>query len=145
MFAPVLSLTKHGDAAVQDITKAFGGQAVRDCVITVPSFATAHERRALLAAAEVAGLKVLSLMEENTAAALHYGKDNVFDNKTVLYYNMGAAATQVTVVTYSNYTVKEAGKNKTVGTFDVRAKAWDEALGGEHFDLAVGRYLPPAT
>ncbi len=34
---------------------------------------------------------MLSLIEENTAAALHYGKDNVFDNKTVLYYNMGPA------------------------------------------------------
>ncbi len=38
---------------------------------------------------------MLSLIEENTAAALHYGKDNVFDNKTVLYYNMGAGSTQV--------------------------------------------------
>ena len=41
------------------------------------------------------------------------------------------------MVTYSNYTVKEAGKNKTVGTFEVRGKAWHELLGGEHFDLAV--------
>ena len=58
-------------------------QAVRDCVLTVPCFATAHERRALVTAAEVAGLKVLSLIEDNTAAALHYGKDNVFENTTV--------------------------------------------------------------
>jgi hypothetical protein len=58
-------------------------QAVRDCVLTVPCFATMHERRALVTAAEVAGLKVLSLIEDNTAAALHYGKDNVFENTTV--------------------------------------------------------------
>jgi hypoxia up-regulated 1 len=79
----------------RDITKEFGGIAVRDCVITVPSFSTQHERRALISAAEVAGLKVLSLIEDNTASALQYGKDNVFENKTVLYYNMGASATQV--------------------------------------------------
>ncbi len=48
---------------------------------------------------------------------------------------------KVSVVTYSNYTVKEAGKNKTVGTFEVRGKAWDELLGGEHFDLAVTPFL----
>ena len=72
----------------RDTTKDFGGQAVRDCVITVPSFATTHERRALTTAAEIAGLKVLALIEENTAAALQYGKDNVFEDATVLY-NMG--------------------------------------------------------
>lgn len=67
----------------RDITKDFGGLAVRDCVLTVPSFATMHERRALITSAEIAGLKVLSLIEDNTAAALHYGKDNVFENTTV--------------------------------------------------------------
>jgi len=70
----------------RDITKDFGGLAVRDCVLTVPSFATMHERRALITSAEIAGLKVLSLIEDNTAAALHYGKDNVFENTTVCVY-----------------------------------------------------------
>jgi len=128
----------------RDITKDFGGHAVRDCVLTVPCFATMHERRALIAAAEVAGLKVLSLIEDNTAAALHYGKDNVFENTTVLYYNMGSSSTQVSVVHYSNYTVKEGGKNKTVGTFEVTGKAWDASLGGEHFDLQVMAKLQAA-
>jgi hypoxia up-regulated 1 len=121
----------------RDTVKDFGGQAVRDCVITVPSFATAHERRALTTAAEIAGLKVLALIEENTAAALQYGKDNVFEDKTVLYYNMGASATQVLIANYNNYTVKELGKNKTIGTFDVKAKTWDMTLGGEQFDIVL--------
>lgn len=125
----------------RDITKDFGGQAVRDCVLTVPMFATQHERRALIMAAEVAGLKVLSLIEDNTAAALQYGKDNVFENKTVLYYNMGASATQVTVAQYSNYTVKELGKNKTVGSFEVLGKAWDATLGGEQLDLELMNFF----
>jgi len=50
---------------------------------------------------------------------------------------MGSSATQVSVVRYSNYTTKEMGKNKTVGTFEVLGKAWDSTLGGEQFDLRV--------
>eukprot|EP00614_Pseudopedinella_elastica_P026670 CAMPEP_0172615954 /NCGR_PEP_ID=MMETSP1068-20121228/62611_1 /TAXON_ID=35684 /ORGANISM="Pseudopedinella elastica, Strain CCMP716" /LENGTH=966 /DNA_ID=CAMNT_0013421253 /DNA_START=59 /DNA_END=2959 /DNA_ORIENTATION=+ len=125
----------------RDIVKDFGGQAVRDAVITVPAFATMHERRALVTAAEIAGLKVLSLIEDNTAAALQYGKDNVEEKKTVLYYNLGASATQVSIVQYSNYTVKELGKSKEVGSFEVLAKQWDATLGGEQFDLKVMNYL----
>ena len=121
----------------RDTTKDFGGQAVRDCVITVPSYATAHERRALMSAAEIAGLKVLALIEENTAAALQYGKDNVFEDKTVLYYNMGASSTQVLIANYHNYTIKELGKNKTIGSFEVKAKSWDSKLGGEQFDIVL--------
>lgn len=121
----------------QDITKEFGGQSVRDCVITVPSFATSTERKAMINAAEIAGLKVLSLIEENTAAALQWGKDRVEENKNVLYYNMGNTATQVTITKYFNYTTKEFGKNKTVGMFEVLAKTWDETLGGERFDKLV--------
>lgn len=121
----------------RDITKDFGGQSVRDCVITVPSFATAIERRGIINAAEIAGLKVLSLIEENTAAALQLGKDSVEEDKVVLYYNMGATSTQVMIARYSNYTVKEAGKNKTIGTFEVLSKSWDETLGGEGFDRII--------
>ena len=57
---------------------------------------------------------------------------------------MGSSSTQVSVVHYSNYTVKEGGKNKTVGTFEVTGKAWDASLGGEHFDLEVMATLEAA-
>jgi hypoxia up-regulated 1 len=49
----------------------------------------------MIQAAEIAGLKVLSLIEENTAAALQLGKDNVEEDRVVLYYNMGTTSTQV--------------------------------------------------
>ena len=105
----------------------------------MPSFYTVHERQALKAAVEIANMKVLSLIEENTAAALQYGKDHVFDeaNHTVLFYNMGASATQVTITTYGAYSGKENGKNKSIGIFEVNAKAWDEHLGGTDFDLVL--------
>uniref|UniRef100_A0A7S2AJ41 Uncharacterized protein n=1 Tax=Octactis speculum TaxID=3111310 RepID=A0A7S2AJ41_9STRA len=126
----------------KDFTKAFGGKEIRDCVLTVPSFYTFHERLALKNAAEIAKLKVLALIDENTAAALQYGKDRVFEeNHTVLYFNMGAASTQVTITTYGSYVGKEGYKNKTIGTFDVIAKAWDENLGGTDFDLKLTNYF----
>ena len=81
----------------KDITKDYaGGQSIKDCVITVPSSFTQHERRALYDAAALVDLKILSLIEENTAAALHFGIDRVFEEPhNVLFYNMGAGSTQV--------------------------------------------------
>eukprot|EP01039_Chlorochromonas_danica_P006723 gene6723-7432_t len=127
---------------VKDITANFGGKVIRDCVITVPSSFSQHEKAALYTAAEIADLKVLSLIEENTAAALHYAIDRTFDKPTVvLYYNMGAGSTQVSIVSYSSQTVKEGGKNKTVGQFEVLGKGWDDALGGFYFDLKLADLL----
>ena len=126
----------------KDITAAHGGHAIKDCVITVPSSFTQQERRAMYAAADIADLRVLTLIEENTAAALHYGIDRVFEEpNTVLYYNMGSSHVQVSVVTYSSYLVKEAGKNKTIGNVEVVGKAWDSSLGGFNFDVKLAELL----
>jgi molecular chaperone DnaK (HSP70) len=54
---------------------------------------------------------------------------------------MGASSTQVTVVTYSSYVVKEGGKNKTIGQFEVVGKGWDSSLGGFHFDVRLAELL----
>lgn len=79
----------------QEMTEMFG-YSVKDTVITVPEFATAHERRALLDAADAAGLTVLSLMDENTAAALQHAISQSYEEDTnVLFYNMGANSVQV--------------------------------------------------
>ncbi|GMH78695.1 hypothetical protein TrLO_g1449 [Triparma laevis f. longispina] len=135
----------------RDFTSAFtsDGKATRDplpkdAVLTVPSFYTQNERVALLTAAELAGLNVLSLIDENTAAALHYGMDRVVpagEKETVMFYNLGATSTQVSIVEYSSYTLKEAGKNKTVGAFEVKSKAWDATCGGTGFDDVIVNYL----
>lgn len=86
-------------AQAKAMTKDYGGQSVRDCVLTVPSYFTQHERSALYAAADMADLKVLSLIEENTAAALHFGIDRVFEEPhNVLIYNMGASMIQVITI-----------------------------------------------
>mmetsp|Transcript_28468 Transcript_28468/g.48847 ORF Transcript_28468/g.48847 Transcript_28468/m.48847 type:complete len:933 (-) Transcript_28468:116-2914(-) len=127
---------------VKDMSEAHGGKAIKDCVITVPSYFTQHEREAVYTAADIADLKVLSLIEENTAAALHYSLDRTFETPThVMFFNMGAGATDVSIGTFSTQTVKEAGKNKTVGSFEIVGKAWDSSLGGFNFDVRLAEML----
>lgn len=110
------------------------GYSVKDAVITVPEFATAHERRALLDAADVAGLTVLSLMDENTAAALQHSISQTYEEDThVLFYNMGANSIQVTIVTFGPKKVKD----RNVGKLTVRGKGWDATVGGWWFDLKL--------
>ena len=61
-----------------------------DIVLTVPSYCTQIERKALLDAADVAGLNVLTLIDETTAAALHYAMDKNFEEDQIfLFYNLG--------------------------------------------------------
>ena len=108
---------------------------VKDFVITVPSFFNQFERQAIIDAAEIAGLRILSLIDENTAAALQYGIDRVFVNSThkLLLFNMGAKSTQVALVHYNGKYKKRGAQNITEGRLAVVAKAWDRHLGGEDF------------
>lgn len=141
----------------KDIAQVYAGEqgavgsaaaAARDCVLTVPSFATAHERRALLDAASLADLNVLGLIEENTASALHFAMDKLYeDAQILLFYNLGASSLQVTIVKIHSYSMKGGGtstsktKEQTVGSIEVLGKAWDSTLGGKEFDDRVVEYL----
>lgn len=111
----------------------------KDCVLTVPAFATVHERKALLDAAELADFNVLGLLEENTAAALHFAMDKQYpEPKHFLFYNMGGSAVQVSVVKFYSY---NSTKTKTVGALEVLSKAWDATVGGQSFDHRIVEYL----
>jgi len=129
----------------KDITAAFGVTTpLKDCVLTVPSFYTQHERRALLDAAELSDLNVLALINENTAAALHFGIDRIDEKPlTYLFYNMGAGSLQVSVVRYLSYPHKATkyGKEKNVGGFEVLSSSWDATLGGASFDARLVDYM----
>jgi len=114
---------------------------VRDCVITVPDFYSTKERRALLDAAGLAGLNVLSVINENSAAALSYGINydyKINETKKFIFYNMGSTSTKVTVVEYSafNKTLKRK-KSKAMGMVKVLGSSWDEFLGGNDFDMVI--------
>ena len=129
----------------KDITRAYGGNVVRDCVITVPMSATQIEREALLAAAELADLRVLSLIEANTAAALQFGLDRKFDEpRKVLFYNAGSESIQASVVEYSTFVEGTKVKNKTIGQFEVLGKGWARGAGGFHVDLALAEKIADA-
>lgn len=122
------------------LASAEAGAPVKDVVITVPVYFGQKQRQALLDAAEIAGINVLSLVNENTAAAIQYGidLDYVADTtKTVVFYNMGSSSTQISLVKYSSYLEKVGKTNKTHGQFEVIASDWDENLGGLHFDMVI--------
>jgi hypoxia up-regulated 1 len=116
-----------------------------DCVLTVSCYATQQERRALLDAAALADLNVLTLVEENTAAALQYAMDKTFTDgeELILFYNMGASALQVSLVRFFSYEppVKGYAKPKSAPGFEVLAKAWDDTCGGLAFDHLIVEHL----
>ena len=132
---------------IKDFTElhAGGGLKVRDVVITVPSFFTQNERMALLDAAELAGLKVLALIDENAAAGVHYGIDRVTENSThyMVLYNMGDEDTEATLFAYDSYQAidKTSSKPKAIGQGRILAKSWDTSLGGRQFDKALVEFV----
>ncbi len=122
--AMFLSYAKHFS------TLFAGGADIMDTVLTVPAHFTQQNRLALLDAASLAGLRVLSLVDENTAAGVTYGLDKVFSNTThtVLVYNGGASGVQVSVIEYSSYKPKGFGK-KHVGQGAVLGTCWAQGVG----------------
>lgn len=118
------------------------GAQVRHAVITVPMYFTQTERLAIIDAAELAGLKVLALVEENTAAAIQYGIDRVYENKTyTLIFNMGAAGTQATVLASTSYKGRDRGQKKQIGLATAVGKGWDMHLGAGAFTDRLVQHL----
>ncbi|KAG8201418.1 hypothetical protein JTE90_024291 [Oedothorax gibbosus] len=106
---------------------------VQDCVISVPIYYTDVERRAILDAAEIAGLNVLRLMNEPTAVALAYGfyKQDLPEDKpkNVVFVDLGHSSLQATAVAFTN------GKLKVLGS------SWNRNLGGRDFDNVLVRHF----
>eukprot|EP01083_Nonionella_stella_P010441 29755_1 len=126
------------------------GADIKDCVITVPEFWSYKERQALLDASQMAGLNVLGLINENTAAALQYALNRDYqENKTeiVVFYNMGSTSTKVSVVKYLSVTVKKkskktnTGKGNVNGAFEILSVGWDETLGAQNFDQQIAQII----
>jgi hypoxia up-regulated 1 len=123
------------------------GVVIKDVVLTVPEYFSQQQRQAILDAADLAGLNVLSLINENSAAAIQYGIDRKYDNETqphtVVLYNMGSTSTKVSVARFSGYSVKGSGKNKNkvVGQVEILGTASDFNLGGAHFELVITNYI----
>ncbi|KAL3157632.1 hypothetical protein ABBQ32_012079 [Trebouxia sp. C0010 RCD-2024] len=122
------------------ITEAFAGAGqVLDCVITVPAFFGQSQRQAITEAARLAGLTVLSLVNNHAAAALQHGITRNFVNKTehVIFYDMGASSVEAALIKYSSFDVKEFGKVNSHSQFEVKDVAWDANTGAQYLDMLL--------
>ena len=131
-------------ANTKSLAEDHAGAKAKDCVITVPQYFTQFERQALLDAANIAGLHVLSLIDENTAAALKYSIDQftegVNGTQNVLFYNMGARSAQVSIYQFTAMVMPDklvGGKNKTITHLRTLSKTWDTATGGSYLDAVL--------
>ena len=122
------------------ITEAFAGAGeIRDCVITVPSFFGQSQRQAIIDSARLAGLTVMSLINNHAAAALQHGYTRTFGNKSenVIFYDIGASSVEAALVKYSSFEVKEGGRMNTHSQFEVKDVAWDASLGVQDLDMLL--------
>jgi heat shock 70kDa protein 1/2/6/8 len=111
---------------MKDIAEAYLGKTVTDAVITVPAYFNDSQRQATKDAGVIAGLNVLRIINEPTAAAIAYGLDKKSDSeKNVLIFDCGGGTHDVTLVSIDD------------GVFEVKATAGDTHLGGEDFDTIM--------
>uniref|UniRef100_A0A4W2H5S9 Hypoxia up-regulated protein 1 n=1 Tax=Bos indicus x Bos taurus TaxID=30522 RepID=A0A4W2H5S9_BOBOX len=126
----------------RSLAEDFAEQPIKDAVITVPAFFNQAERRAVLQAARMAGLKVLQLINDNTATALSYGvfrrKDINSTAQNIMFYDMGSGSTVCTIVTYQTVKTKDAGIQPQL---QIRGVGFDRTLGGLEMELRLREHL----
>ncbi len=113
---------------MKETAEAYLGENVQQAVITVPAYFNDAQRQATKDAGKIAGLEVLRIINEPTAAALAYGLDKK-DGKTIAVYDLGGGTFDVSVL--------EIGD----GVFEVKSTNGDTFLGGEDFDMRLVEYL----
>ena len=109
------------------------GEDVTDAVITVPAYFNDAERQATKDAGEIAGLNVLRIINEPTAAALAYGLDKGKEDELILVFDLGGGTFDVSLL--------EVGKDDDFSTIQVRATAGDNRLGGDDWDQRIVDHL----
>ena len=109
--------------------EAYLGETVTDAVITVPAYFNDAQRQATKEAGEIAGLNVLRIINEPTAAALAYGLDKADQEQTILVFDLGGGTFDVSLL--------EIGD----GVVEVKATAGDNHLGGDDWDQALVDHL----
>merc|ERR1711871_1343438 len=114
---------------MKDTAAAFVGKDIKDVVITVPAYFNDSQRQATKDAGAIAGLNVMRIINEPTAAAIAYGLDKKGDEKNVLIFDLGGGTFDVSLLTIEE------------GIFEVKATAGDTHLGGEDFDNRMVDYF----
>ena len=113
---------------MKETAESYLGETVTQAVITVPAYFNDAQRQATKDAGKIAGLEVLRIINEPTAAALAYGLDKN-DGKTIAVYDLGGGTFDVSIL--------EIGD----GVFEVKSTNGDTFLGGEDFDMVLVDYL----
>ncbi|PYY33955.1 MULTISPECIES: molecular chaperone DnaK [unclassified Curtobacterium] len=109
------------------------GEDVTDAVITVPAYFNDAERQATKDAGEIAGLNVLRIINEPTAAALAYGLDKGKEDELILVFDLGGGTFDVSLL--------EVGKDDDFSTIQVRSTSGDNRLGGDDWDQRIVDHL----
>lgn len=110
---------------MKQIAEAYLGTTVKNAVITVPAYFNDAQRSATKDAGIIAGLNVLRVLNEPTAAAVAYGMDKKGEDKNVLVYDLGGGTFDVSLLSIDK------------GVYEVLATSGDTHLGGEDFDERV--------
>ncbi len=113
---------------MKETAESYLGEEVTQAVITVPAYFNDAQRQATKDAGKIAGLEVLRIINEPTAAALAYGLDKE-DSKTIAVYDLGGGTFDVTILEIDD------------GLFEVKSTNGDTFLGGEDFDMRIVNYL----
>ena len=113
---------------MKETAEGYLGEEVSQAVITVPAYFNDAQRQATKDAGKIAGLEVLRIINEPTAAALAYGLDKN-ESKTIAVYDLGGGTFDVTVLEIDD------------GLFEVKSTNGDTFLGGEDFDMRIVNYL----
>jgi molecular chaperone DnaK len=114
---------------MKETAEAYLGEKVDKAVITVPAYFNDAQRQATKDAGRIAGLEVLRIINEPTAAALAYGLDKTDKNRTIAVYDLGGGTFDISIL--------EIGD----GVFEVRSTNGDTFLGGEDFDGRIVNYI----
>ncbi len=109
--------------------EAYLGETIDKAVITVPAYFNDAQRQATKDAGKIAGLEVMRIINEPTAAALAYGIDKMDKEQTVLVFDLGGGTFDVSILSLAD------------GTFEVLSTAGDNVLGGDDFDKAIMDWL----
>ncbi|MEC9312813.1 MAG: molecular chaperone DnaK, partial [Pseudomonadota bacterium] len=113
---------------MKETAESYLGEEVTQAVITVPAYFNDAQRQATKDAGKIAGLEVLRIINEPTAAALAYGLDKE-DTQTIAVYDLGGGTFDVTILEIDD------------GLFEVKSTNGDTFLGGEDFDMRIVNYL----
>jgi heat shock protein 1/8 len=114
---------------MKEIAESYIGEKVTDAVVTVPAYFNDSQRQATKDAGQIAGLNILRIINEPTAAAIAYGLDKKTEEKMVLIFDLGGGTFDVSLLCIDD------------GIFEVKATAGDTHLGGEDFDNVLMKYF----